>query len=130
MTRHRPKPFKVLLIDDDEVVRHLSREYLESNGLSVLTASDGIEGLAVFQKHQRDIALVVLDLVLPKMSGRDCWLRLRELDSQVRVLVTTGGSQDKELQTCLREGVLGYLTKPFKPSQLLDCLRKNLQASS
>jgi len=58
----------------------LSSEYLESNGLSVITAANGLEGLKLYQDHCEEISLVVLDLVMPQMSGRDCWLRLREID--------------------------------------------------
>ena len=125
-TAKKKESSKILLIDDDPLIRDLSSEYLESNGLSVITAANGLEGLKLYQEHCEEISLVVLDLVMPKMGGRDCWLRLREIDPQVRVLVTTGSSLNKELKICLREGVLGYLTKPFRPRQLLDCLKKNL----
>ena len=125
-TAKKKESSKILLIDDDPLIRDLSSEYLESNGLSVITAANGLEGLKLYQDHCEEISLVVLDLVMPKMGGRDCWLRLREIDPQVRVLVTTGSSLNKELKICLREGVLGYLTKPFRPRQLLDCLKKNL----
>jgi two-component system, cell cycle sensor histidine kinase and response regulator CckA len=125
-TTKKKESSTILLIDDDPLIRDLSSEYLESNGLSVITAANGLEGLKLYQDHCEEISLVVLDLVMPKMSGRDCWLRLREIDPQVRVLVTTGSSLNKELRICLKEGVLGYLTKPFRPSQLLDCLRGNL----
>ena len=125
-TAKKKESSKILLIDDDPLIRDLSSEYLESNGLSVITAANGLEGLKLYQEHCEEISLVVLDLVMPQMSGRDCWLRLREIDPQVRVLVTTGGSLNKELRICLKEGVLGYLTKPFRPSQLLNRLRENL----
>lgn len=125
-TMKKKESSTILLIDDDPLIRDLSSEYLESNGMSVITAANGLEGLKLYQDHCEEISLVVLDLVMPKMGGRDCWLRLREIDPQVRVLVTTGSSLNKELKICLREGVLGYLTKPFRPRQLLDCLKKNL----
>jgi DNA-binding NarL/FixJ family response regulator len=70
--------------------------------------------------------MIVLDMVMPRISGRECWLRLRELDPKVRVLVTTGCSINSELEACIREGVLGYLFKPYRPSQLLACLKNNL----
>src|SRR3989304_9053284 len=97
MTAQGQKPSKILLIDDDPLVRQLSREYLESNGVPVVTAADGQEALVLFEDLHDDIAVVVLDLMMPKMNGRDCWRRLRELDPDVRVLVTTGCSLNADL---------------------------------
>ena len=56
----------------------------------MLTAEDGIRALEVYQAHRREIALVVLDLIMPRMGGRECLRRLRELDPQVKVLISTG----------------------------------------
>ena len=67
----------VLLVDDEEIIREVGSKMLERMGYDVLTASSGAEALACYQEHRERIALVILDLILPDMSGGDAFDRIR-----------------------------------------------------
>ena len=112
----------ILVIDDDQENRNVLSFVLERHGYTVLLGADGKEGLDIFQ-HERDrIALVLLDLVLPKMSGQNVLTRILALDPDAKVVVSTGISVDEaELA-----GAKAILTKPYRSKQVLQTLRRVL----
>jgi two-component system cell cycle sensor histidine kinase/response regulator CckA len=103
----------ILLVDDEEMVQKLGQQVLELCGYTVLMAEDGVQALEVYQAHQGEIALVVLDVVMPEMDGRECLRRLRELDPQVKVLISTGYTVRGLAEELMAEGALGVVEKPF-----------------
>ncbi|PJC71235.1 MAG: histidine kinase, partial [Zetaproteobacteria bacterium CG_4_8_14_3_um_filter_59_5] len=80
----------VLVIDDEEVVREIAQTMLEGMGYGVLKACDGIEGLEQFEEFKERISFVLLDMTMPKMSGLECFAELRRLDPDVRVILSSG----------------------------------------
>jgi two-component system cell cycle sensor histidine kinase/response regulator CckA len=104
----------ILVVDDEEGVRALGRTVLEPCGYTVLMAENGPQALEVYQAYQREISLVVLDVIMPQMSGRDCLQRLRELDPQVKVLISTGYTAKGLAQELMAEGALAVVEKPFQ----------------
>ena len=102
------------------MVRDLIAAFLRSAGYDVRTSVDGEEGFALFRRSWRDIDLVVLDLAMPKMGGRDTFLAMRDIHPDVRVLLVSGYSMEGEAQELLSAGAMGFLQKPFKRAQLLD----------
>jgi two-component system cell cycle sensor histidine kinase/response regulator CckA len=101
----------ILLVDDEEMVLEFGQGVLERCGYTVLTAEDGVQALEVDQAHQGKITLVVLDAIMPQMSGRECLRRLRELDPQVKVLISTGYTAEGLAQELVAEGALGVVEK-------------------
>jgi CheY-like chemotaxis protein len=116
----------ILLVDDEEAVRALGQSVLERCGYTVLTAEDGIQALEVYQAHQEEIALVVLDVGMPKMGGQACLRRLREWDRQVKVLISTGYTAKGLAQELVAEGALGVVEKPFPPQDFAAVVRRVL----
>jgi two-component system KDP operon response regulator KdpE len=109
---------KVLLIDDDPQLIQLVADTFLQAGYEVCTAPDGQEGIYQAQRHQPD--LVILDLVMPNMDGRETYLHIRQV-SDVPIIVLTGLGQEEELIIrCLREGVDDYLVKPISMGVLLS----------
>jgi two-component system cell cycle sensor histidine kinase/response regulator CckA len=104
----------ILLVDDEEGLRALGRRVLEDCGYAVLTAENGVQALEVYQAQRGEIALVVLDVIMPQMGGQKCLRRLRELDAQVKVLISTGYTADSTAQALVAEGALGVVEKPFR----------------
>jgi PAS domain S-box-containing protein len=104
----------ILLVDDEEMVRALGQAVLEPCGYTVLMAEDGVQALEVYQAHRGEILLVVLDVIMPQMNGRECLRRLRELDPQVKVLISTGYTARGLAQELVAEGALGVVEKPFQ----------------
>jgi CheY-like chemotaxis protein len=121
-TSIRPPPRtlrgRVLVVDDEEMVRMATRRVLEKAGLEVLTASDGSEALQVYSSHP-DIRLVLLDLDMPHMDGVEAHRLLRALDPSVRVLVSTGRVGHPGQQELLKAGVCGVLHKPYDSQKIL-----------
>jgi PAS domain S-box-containing protein len=103
----------ILLVDDEETVRKLGQRILERCGYIVLMAANGFQALEIYQTHRGEIALVVLDMVMPQMRGRECLRRLQKLDPQVRVLISTGYTANSSAQEMVSEGALGVVEKPF-----------------
>lgn len=117
----------VLVIDDEHAVLRGNRRILERMGLEVLTASDGAEGLQVFDAHADAIALVVLDMGMPVMGGAECFVKLRER-SRVPVLIATGYAADEHVQALVAAGA-SLIEKPFQASDLTSRVRAMLGAA-
>ena len=114
----------VLLIDDEILVRNSLAAYLTHLGYRILTAGDGKEGLKVFGEYVSDIALVVLDLSLPALSGSEVLHALRAIDANARVLIFTGHSSSAQQF----EGVVPILQKPVRSKEVARRIRETLDA--
>ncbi len=108
----------VLLIDDEPGVRVSTKRLLESEGYEVLAAESGDVGVALYEARPGAFAVVLLDMAMPGMTGRECFTRLRALDPSARILIASGYSTSGEAQACLRDGALGYLSKPVARTAL------------
>jgi len=108
----------ILLVEDALRVRAVVREILEMNGYNVLEARHGVEALEISERHQGPIHLMVTDVVMPQMSGRELAQRLQPLRPDMKVLYMSGYTDD----AIVRHGVLGagmaFLSKPFTPDAL------------
>ena len=89
-----PGTEKILLVDDEEYVRDLGKRILEHAGYTVITAANGKEALEIYAREQSNIALVVLDLIMPQMEGKKCLEELLKINPHVKVIVSTGHSLD------------------------------------
>jgi DNA-binding response OmpR family regulator len=108
------------------MVRDLGIEILQKYGYRVLSASDGARALGIWTDKRREIALVILDLVMPNLDGPATLARMRELDPAVKVLVCSGyRSKDDELKT-LKMADVPLILKPFRPEELATQVRKVL----
>jgi CheY-like chemotaxis protein len=108
----------ILLVDDQDLVIDVGRDMISMLGYTVLTAKSGEEALAVFQEHKDVIQLVVLDYMLPGMSGSEIYDRLAAIQPAVRVLVSSGYSKNGEAAALLEKGCLSYIQKPFSLVEL------------
>lgn len=120
----RPMAWTVLVIDNDETVCNTARGILRRAGCHVMTASSGEEGLKLFGSHGSDIDLVLLDRTMSHMSGRETFARLKKLDAEVRVLLSSGYTDEEMLQDFRREGLAGFIHKPYRAHQLIDKVRE------
>ena len=122
VTAERPT---ILLVDDESMIRDLGRVVLERAGFDVLTAEDGVEAVEVFGREYQRIALVVLDVTMPRMSGRDAFRFLLEIDPAARILFSTGFSDEHIAEL---DGAVGLLGKPYRPHELLSAVQSALEA--
>jgi two-component system cell cycle sensor histidine kinase/response regulator CckA len=117
----------VLVVDDEESVRALLQRILEEGGYTVLLATDGIEASELYAERSTEIDLVVLDIIMPRMGGRKTYERLREINPEVKVLLTSGYSEDGQAQDILAVGARGFLQKPYDLRAVLRKIREVLE---
>jgi PAS domain S-box-containing protein len=109
----RGKGETVLVVEDQEEVRLVAQAMLESLGYSCITAANGQEALEIYRSRGKEIALVMTDMVMPRMGGRELHAALRELNPEVKVLLMSGYSLDAEVTQLRQEGLAGFVTKPL-----------------
>ena len=119
----------ILLVDDEEFVRDLGARILSKAGYTVLTATNGKEALDLFEKERTQISLVILDLIMPEMGGKECLKELRKIDPQLKVLIASGLSADPSTKESVKMGARGFVSKPFRMKELLRQVRKVLDES-
>ncbi len=103
----------VLLIDDEEMIIRAGEEMLRALGYQVLPARGGEEGLEIYRRRGREIDLVILDMIMPKMNGRETFNHLKNIEPGLRVLIASGGCTDEEMQELFSKGCNGFIQKPF-----------------
>ena len=120
----------ILIIDDEEVIRQVTGEILSSYGYRVQLAADGEEGVSMYQKHEPRSDLVILDMVMPRLGGRETLLKLKEINPAVKVLFSTGYSQNEKVNEIIALGVSGFIQKPYQVNSLLFKVREILDGNA
>ena len=120
----------VLLVDDEEELRHTVSRSLVRLGYSVILAANGREAVEKFAQHADEIHLVLLDLLMPEMSGVEAFHAIRALRPAARVLVFTGFASGDEIQQLIASGAEGVLPKPFEIAELASKLRQVLDRAA
>ena len=116
----------ILLVDDEPMVAEVTGELLTSLGYRVYIAGSGQEAVAVYMTKRNEIDLVILDMIMPGLSGGETFDRLRTVDPEVKVLLSSGYSIDGEANTIMERGCNGFLQKPFQLQKLSGKLREVL----
>ena len=119
---------KILVIDDEESLRKLLSDQLEDLGYNVLSAADGKEGVDIYKDNINEIDLVLLDMIMPGMSGKQAFDALKKLNPDVKVLLISGYSQNGKAKKILSDGALGFLQKPFNLQQLSEIIHDALKS--
>jgi two-component system, cell cycle sensor histidine kinase and response regulator CckA len=115
----------ILLADDEPMIRNLGRTILQSYGYRVLLAEDGEDAVQVFRANRDQIDLVILDLTMPRLSGRDAFQQLLKIDPGVRVLLASGYSSEHAIDL-ESDRVRGFIGKPYRPDDLGRIVRQAL----
>ena len=127
---HESAPWRtcgpILLADDEETVRNLGRRMLEKSGFTVLVAGDGREALEIFRRDRDRIALVILDLTMPHLDGDACYRELRQVKSDVRVLLSSGYNEQDVVNRFAGKGLAGFVQKPYTSQELLAKVKQAL----
>ncbi len=121
---------KILIVDDDEIVRSASRDILEHYGFQTILAKDGTEALEILIMKHDEISLVILDLFMPKMDGKEVYTRMRSLRPFTKILVTTGYPIDEQMKKQFIKGTVSFISKPFEVKALIAKINVMLESDS
>jgi two-component system cell cycle sensor histidine kinase/response regulator CckA len=116
-------PQTILLVEDEDMLRELGVSILEGEGFRVLPAKDGVEAVALFETHSDEIGLVVCDLGLPRLGGREAFLKMKENRPGVRAIVASGYLEPAIRSEMLKAGVIDTIQKPYDFNDLLAKIR-------
>jgi PAS domain S-box-containing protein len=116
----------ILIAEDDAALRKLSRIVLESFGYSVITAADGEEAITRYKEHREKIQLLILDMIMPKKSGKEAYEEIRKLSPDIRVLFASGYTMDILSKKELLGEDMAFMAKPVTPKDLLRTVREVL----
>ena len=114
----------VLVVDDEEIVRMVCKEMVESMGLQVLTAVDGRDAVDLFTRHAGSISHVILDLSMPNMDGMAAFAELVRIKPGVKVILSSGYDEQDSLKRLSGPGPAGFIQKPYSLKNLRDALEK------
>lgn len=117
---------RVLIVDDEPSVREVASELLQEIGYEVLTASDGVDALEVLETTTR-VDVVILDMVMPRLNGEETFARLRKIDPAIRVIISSGYTEDEKVRELLGLGALGFVQKPYRVQTLAKAVEEAIE---
>jgi CheY-like chemotaxis protein len=121
----KDESWSILVIDDEKAVLEAVFDILTLEGMQVITAADGQSGLQLYQAHQDEIDLILLDLSMPVMNGQETFMALRRINPEVRVVLSSGYHQQDAMRYVNQSNV-GFLQKPYTWEGLVTGLRRYL----
>jgi CheY-like chemotaxis protein len=113
----------ILIVDDEEMILKVGKKMLEKMSHNVFAASSGKEAIKIFKAEKHRIDLVVLDMIMPEMGGKETFERIREIDPDVKILISSGYSLGENTAEILERGGSGFIQKPFTMMELAQKIR-------
>jgi len=117
----------VLLVDDEEILRDVGKALLEGLGYQVYLAEDGEQALETYAREKGSISLVILDMLMPRMGGKETLMRLMESYPDIRVLISSGFNQEGTVDELIKIGAKGFLQKPYLCQELCKAVAEALE---
>jgi PAS domain S-box-containing protein len=114
----------ILFVDDEEMILEVGKELLKEMGYRVQTARSGTEAIELYKDHKNSIDLVILDMIMPEMSGGEAFDRLKEMNPGLKVLLSSGYSIDGQADDIMARGCNGFIQKPFDLAELSAKIRE------
>jgi DNA-binding NtrC family response regulator len=116
----------VLIVEDEENLRDLLRMMLEDSGIKVLEAVDGMEAVEVFTAHKDEIGVVLTDLGLPRLGGWEAFLKMREINPEVKGILASGFFNPDVKIEIIKSGAEYFIQKPYNSTQIVEMVRNLL----
>jgi CheY-like chemotaxis protein len=120
----------ILLVDDEMAIRKIAQTSLETYDYKVLTASDGIEAIALYAQHKQKISAVLIDMMMPSMDGLTTIHMLQRMNPQLKIIAISGLALSDKVNVAMGTGVQAFLSKPFTAEELLKTLSGVLSSCS
>ncbi len=116
----------ILVVDDEVAIREVTKTLLETHNYKVLTASDGLEAIALYAQHKDEISAVLMDMMMPSMNGQTAIRVLKKLNLLVKIIAVSGLVASDQVSVAMNSGVKAFLSKPYTTQQLLRTLHSVL----
>ena len=117
----------IMLVDDEESIVSIGKEFLEAKGFSVITARNGLEAIAKFSDREEQFDVVVTDLIMPQMDGLALVGAIRERSASMPIIVSTGLEKHEDLEKLKQLRIQGILSKPYSPDRLVHLIRQHVR---
>ncbi len=117
----------IMIVDDEPMLRELVADVLKEQGYTILVASNGKEAVELYEEAKEKIDLVILDMIMPEMDGQATFRALRTLSPNLKVLISSGFSQDNAVQRLLSDGAAGFVGKPYQTEDLVKAVANQLR---
>ncbi len=116
----------ILLVDDEDMIIDVTQDILKLFGYNVLTAKGGKEAIRAYKKKQDKIDMVILDMIMPGMNGGEVYDKLKEINPDIKVLLSSGYSLNGQAAEILERGCNGFIQKPFNSTDISKKIREIL----
>jgi two-component system, cell cycle sensor histidine kinase and response regulator CckA len=116
----------ILVVDDEEIIRRLLEEMLQEMGFRVITAQDGLEALEIYRELSSEIDVVIIDMIMPRLDGKETFLEMKKINPGVRVILSTGFTKDGAVQETLNHGIVSFIQKPYRLEELSAAISQAL----
>jgi PAS domain S-box-containing protein len=116
----------ILIVDDETAIQEITQATLETHGYQAMTANDGIEAIALYAEHKREIRLVLLDMMMPALDSSTTIRTLCKLNPQVQIIAMSGLTTNESITRTMADGVQAFLAKPFTAPELLNAIDRVL----
>jgi CheY-like chemotaxis protein len=120
----------ILIVDDEEMVRTLAQRMIHHAGFSTLTASGGREAIQLFREREHEIRCVLLDLTMPDLDGAETFRELRRIRPDVRVILSSGYSEEDATGPFVGQGLAGFIQKPYQLAPLIAQIQQACEIST
>ena len=117
----------IMVVDDDPLVRKVVVAMLNRIGYSVIIAASGLDAIEIYNKNHEEIALVILDMVMPNMDGVACFYELKKINDNVKVIISSGLIDNSSIEDMEKDGLCGFITKPYSYAELEKVVANTLQ---
>jgi two-component system cell cycle sensor histidine kinase/response regulator CckA len=118
----------ILIVDDDKVSRNLGEEILSDKGYKIVLAGTGFKAIEIYRKQKDDIALVILDMIMPGIDGRETCKRLKQINPSLKILISSGFSDETKKDNEFRSWIQGFIQKPYNINELSKKVRRILDS--
>lgn len=116
------KTLKILIVEDEKRLAQLLKEAINDSFYKVVIAKDGLEGLKKYKSFKPDI--IITDIMMPKLDGLDMTIKIKEIDSNIPIIVLSAHSDKEKLLKAIDVGINKYFIKPFDPDEVIEHIKK------
>jgi len=116
----------ILFVDDEEVVRDSAARLIKDLGYEIILAANGHEAVEIYREHCDTIDLVIMDMIMPKMGGLECFRSIKEINPDVKAILASGYSRNEKVLEILDEGMIDFIPKPFRMIDLSNVIANAL----